>query len=99
MEEGLTITIPLEDYNQLRDEARNYYYLRDTLIECAYIAQLKPDTEYVVYVYGISLEGERTTDIIATHVKTEPPHEGDITFKLRASLLQLHLLCCNLDAV
>lgn len=41
--EELTITIPLEDYNQLRDEARNYYYLRDTLIECAYIAQLKPD--------------------------------------------------------
>ena len=45
------------------------------------IAQLSPNTEYVVYVYGISLEGERTTDIIATHVKTEPPHEGDITFE------------------
>lgn len=45
------------------------------------IAQLTPDTEYVVYVYGISLEGERTTDIIATTVKTEPPHEGDITFE------------------
>lgn len=45
------------------------------------IAQLTPDTEYVVYVYGISLEGVRTTDIIATTVKTEPPHEGDITFE------------------
>ena len=45
------------------------------------ITQLTPDTEFVVYVYGISLEGERTTDIIATHVKTEPPHEGDITFE------------------
>ena len=45
------------------------------------IAQLTPDTEYVVYVYGINLEGERTTDIVATHVKTEPPHEGDITFE------------------
>ena len=45
------------------------------------IAQLTPDTEYVVYVYGISLEGERTTNIIATTVKTEPPHEGDITFE------------------
>ena len=45
------------------------------------IAQLTPETEYVVYVYGISLEGVRTTDIIATTVKTEPPHEGDITFE------------------
>ena len=45
------------------------------------ITKLTPDTEFVVYVYGISLEGERTTDIIATHVKTEPPHDGDITFE------------------
>ena len=45
------------------------------------ITKLEPETEYVVYVYGISLEGERTTDIIATYVKTEPPHEGDITFE------------------
>ncbi len=45
------------------------------------ITKLTPDTEFVVYVYGISLEGKRTTDIIATHVKTEPPHDGDITFE------------------
>lgn len=45
------------------------------------ITKLTPDTEFVVYVYGISLEGERTTDIVATHVKTEPPHDGDITFE------------------
>lgn len=45
------------------------------------ITQLTPDTDFVVYVYGISLEGERTTDIIDIHVKTEPPHEGDITFE------------------
>ena len=49
--------------------------------EAIRITKLTPDTEFVVYVYGISLEGERTTDIIATHVKTEPPHEGDITFE------------------
>ncbi len=45
------------------------------------ITKLTPDTDFVVYVYGISLEGERTTDIIDIHVKTEPPHEGDITFE------------------
>ena len=45
------------------------------------IAQLTPNTEYVVYVYGISLEGERTTDIMSVEVCTEPPHEGDITFE------------------
>ena len=45
------------------------------------ITKLTPDTEFVVYVYGISLDGERTTDIIPTFVKTEPPHEGDITFE------------------
>ena len=49
--------------------------------EAIRITKLTPDTEFVVYVYGISLEGERTTDIIATTVKTEPPHEGDITFE------------------
>ena len=49
--------------------------------EAIRITKLTPDTEFVVYVYGISLEGERTTDIIATHVKTEPPHDGDITFE------------------
>ena len=49
--------------------------------EAIRITKLTPNTEFVVYVYGISLEGERTTDIIATHVKTEPPHEGDITFE------------------
>ena len=45
------------------------------------INRLTPETEYVVYVYGISLEGERTTDIISVAVTTEPPHEGDITFE------------------
>ncbi|MBO5882303.1 MAG: BACON domain-containing protein [Alistipes sp.] len=49
--------------------------------EAIRISQLSPETEYVVYVYGISLEGERTTDIIPTFVTTEPPHQGDITFE------------------
>lgn len=41
--EELMVTIPLEYYNELRDDSRNFFFLRDTLIECAYIAQLKPD--------------------------------------------------------
>jgi hypothetical protein len=49
--------------------------------EAIRISQLSPETEYVVYVYGISLDGERTTDIIPTFVTTEPPHQGDITFE------------------
>ena len=49
--------------------------------EAIRISKLTPDTEFVVYVYGITLDGERTTDIIATPVKTEPPHDGDITFE------------------
>lgn len=44
------------------------------------ITQLQPSTEYVVYVYGISLEGERTTEIVSAEVATEEPWAGDITF-------------------
>ena len=45
------------------------------------ISQLSPSTEYVVYVYGISMAGERTTAIVSQEVTTEAPWEGDITFE------------------
>ena len=44
------------------------------------ITDLAPETEYVVYVYGLTIDGERTTDIVAKEATTEKPYEGDITF-------------------
>ena len=45
------------------------------------ISGLTPETEYVVYVYGLTIDGERTTDIVAKYATTEKPYEGDITFE------------------
>lgn len=44
------------------------------------ISGLTPETEFVVYVYGLTIDGERTTDIVAREATTEKPYEGDITF-------------------
>jgi len=44
------------------------------------ITSLTPNTEYVIYVYGLTIDGERTTDIVAREAATEKPYEGDITF-------------------
>ena len=41
---------------------------------------LTPNTEFVIYAYGLTADGERTTDIVAREVTTEKPYEGDITF-------------------
>lgn len=41
---------------------------------------LTPDTEFVIYAYGLTADGERTTDIVAREATTEKPYEGDITF-------------------
>ncbi len=44
------------------------------------IENLTPETEFVIYVYGLTIDGERTTDIVAKEATTEKPYEGDITF-------------------
>ena len=44
--------------------------------------RLSPSTSYVLYAYGITLEGERLTDIVKVKFTTEPPYEGDITFDI-----------------
>ncbi|MBQ8205092.1 MAG: hypothetical protein IJZ78_04645 [Alistipes sp.] len=44
------------------------------------ISNLTPETEFVIYVYGLTIDGERTTDIVAREATTEKPYEGDITF-------------------
>ena len=48
------------------------------------IEDLEPSTEYVVYAYGISLDGERTTDIVSLAITTSEPYTGDITFEISA---------------
>lgn len=45
------------------------------------IDRLDPETEYVIYVYGISLSGERLTDIVWTTAATTEAWTGDITFE------------------
>lgn len=45
---------------------------------------LDPQSEYVVYVYGMSPKGERTTDIYTANTKTLDPYQGPITFELSA---------------
>ena len=46
---------------------------------------LDPSSDYVVYVYGITPEGERTTDICYASARTQEPYEGPLTFDIRVS--------------
>lgn len=42
---------------------------------------LDPEWEYVVYIYGMTATGEKTTSIYAKSFKTEAPYQGnDVTF-------------------
>lgn len=43
---------------------------------------LDPSSEYVVYVYGITETGERTTDIYSAQATTLPPYDGPVTFDI-----------------
>ena len=45
---------------------------------------LQPSTDYVLYAYGITPDGRRTTDIVHAAFRTEDPYEGDITFEFTA---------------
>lgn len=46
---------------------------------------LDPNSDYVIYVYGITPEGERTTDIYSAAATTLPPYEGPITLAVEVS--------------
>lgn len=46
---------------------------------------LQPSTDYVLYAYGITVDGRRTTDIVHEAFRTEDPYEGDIVFSFDAS--------------
>ena len=45
---------------------------------------LQPSNDYVLYAYGITTDGRRTTDIVSAPFSTEAPYEGDITFSFTA---------------
>lgn len=47
---------------------------------------LDPLSEYVVYVYGMSTSGERTTAIYSAETTTLEPYEGPITFDIKTSV-------------
>ena len=46
---------------------------------------LDTESEYVVYVYGITTEGERTTDIYSASAKTLPPYDGPISLSVEVT--------------
>ena len=43
---------------------------------------LDPESEYVVYVYGLTEDGERTTDIYSAAAVTLPPYDGPVSFEI-----------------
>ena len=45
---------------------------------------LQPSVNYVLYAYGVTTEGRRTTDIVSAPFTTDDPYEGDITFTFTA---------------
>lgn len=53
-------------------------------LEDVTIDRLTPSTEYVLYAYGLTSEGKRTTDLVSEVFTTSEPHEGDITFTITA---------------
>ena len=44
---------------------------------------LDPNSEYVIYVYGLTAEGERTTEIYSVAAVTQPPYDGPITLDVQ----------------
>ncbi len=44
---------------------------------------LDPESEYVVYVYGITEEGVRTTSIYSASATTLPPYDGPVAFDIK----------------
>ena len=46
---------------------------------------LDPESDYVIYVYGITPEGERTTEIYTAAARTQPPYDGPVTFDIKVT--------------
>lgn len=51
------------------------------------MAGLDPETEYVVYIYGLTTTGEVTTRLIHKEFTTEPPYEGnDVSYDIKVEV-------------
>ena len=46
---------------------------------------LDPNSDYVIYVYGITPEGERTTEVYSAPATTQPPYDGPITLEVEVT--------------
>ncbi len=47
---------------------------------------LDPETEYLLYVYGLELDGTRTTDIYREYVTTKAIEKQDVSFDIAATV-------------
>ena len=56
---------------------------------------LDPESDYVIYVYGLSVEGTPTSAIYSAEVTTLPPYDGDITFRIEVTE-ENHVLDINI---
>ena len=56
---------------------------------------LDPESDYVIYVYGLSVEGTPTSAIYSAEVTTLPPYDGDITFDIKVTE-ENHVLDINI---
>lgn len=64
-------------------------------VEDIYFDNLLPENDYVIYAYGITPEGVRTTDIVSVEITTEKAWEGDITFEFEVEE-ENHVLWYNI---
>lgn len=46
---------------------------------------LTPKTTYTLYAYGITVDGERTTDVVSVELTTDDPYDGPIEFDIKVS--------------
>ena len=73
--EAKDASISLKDYLKTIMNKGSYSHLK--------YAGLDPESEYVVYVYGITEEGVRTTDVYSAPAVTQPPYDGPLTFDIQ----------------
>ena len=66
--------VPLSDYISTILNKGSYQNLK--------YKGLDPSSEYVIYVYGLTAEGERTTEIYSVGATTQPPYDGPITLEV-----------------